>query len=121
MAIERFIKIQRRNSEIHNLMLGIESCQNRLNLEPPNQSLPHLYLIVPYKPITKPELGTVYINTKGEKKFFRCNDDAKYSDSTLLKISKKLTEERDRATFRALQKNVFLDAGYEYDRIMKII
>ena len=36
MAIERFIKVQRRNSEIHDLMLGVESCQTKLNLEPPN-------------------------------------------------------------------------------------
>jgi len=121
LAIERFIRSQRRNSEIHDLMLGIESSQNRLNLEPPNQTLPALDLIMPYKPITKPELGTVYLNSKGEKKFFRCSDDAKYSDSTLIKISKKLTEERDRAAFRALQRNLFMDAGYEYDRIMKII
>ena len=76
---------------------------------------------MPYKPITKPELDTVYLNSKGEKKFFRCSDDTKYSDSTLIKISKKLTKERDRATFRALQRNLFMDAGYEYDRIMKII
>ena len=119
LAIERIIRVQRRNSEIHDLMLGVESCQNRLNLEPPNQSLPDLDLIVPYKPITKPDLGTVYLNSKGENNFFRCRDDEKYIDSTLLKISRKLTEERDRAIFRALQKNLFLDTGY--DRIMKII
>ena len=121
LAIERFIKVQWRNSEIHDLMLGVERCQNHLNLKPPNRSLPDLDLIVPYKPITKPELGTVYLNSKGENKFFWCSDDAMYSDSTLLNITRKLTEERDRAAFRALQKNLFLDAGYEYAHIMKII
>ena len=57
----------------------------------------------------------------GEKKFFRCSDDTKYSDGTLYIIAKMLGVERDRARFIAFQKNLFLDVGYEYERILKIV
>ena len=76
---------------------------------------------MPYTPITKRELGTVYMKRVGEMKFFRCNDDAKYSEGTLYIIAKKLGAERDRAKFIALQKNLYLDVGYEYNRILEVI
>ena len=117
MAIEKFIKVQRKNSEVHDFMLGLESPHRNLNLEPLNQDLQDLDMMLPYTTITKPELGTVYMNRAGEKKKFRCNDDAKYYDSTLYLIAKKLDEKQDRAKFRALQKNVFLDSSYHFDRI----
>ena len=37
MAIEMFIKVQGKNVEIHDFMLGLESRKRTLNLKPPNQ------------------------------------------------------------------------------------
>ena len=121
MVLERFIRHQIKNSEIHDFMLGLESHHRKLNLEPPNQELPDMDLIIPYTAINKPELGTVYLNRAGEKKFFRCSDAAKYCDRTLYLISGKLAEERDRVEFRAKQKRSWMDVGFCYRQILEII
>ena len=62
MAIEKFIKVHRKNSEIHDFMIGLESHHKVLNLERLNQDLPNINEIEPYTAITKPEYGTVYLN-----------------------------------------------------------
>ena len=61
------------------------------------------------------------MNRVGGNKIFRCSYDSKYSDGTLYIIVKKLGAERDLARYRAFQKNLFMDAGDEYNRILQII
>ncbi|KAJ9548657.1 hypothetical protein OSB04_021200 [Centaurea solstitialis] len=73
-AVKRFIVRNRRNSEISDFQIGLESHQNTINLTPPNQDLPNIEHYPLFNVIEKPSLGVVYPNEKGEKKFMRCDE-----------------------------------------------
>ena len=61
-VVERFIKRNRRNSEIYDFQIGLESHHKTIKLLPPNQDLPGINRYPLFKVLEKPALGVVYQN-----------------------------------------------------------
>ncbi|KAJ9551743.1 hypothetical protein OSB04_015788 [Centaurea solstitialis] len=113
-AVKRFIERNRRNSEIHDFQIGLESHQSTINL-------PNIDRYPLYKVLEKPALGVVYQNQKEEKKFMRCDEVHKYSDGTLHIINKGLATEKKRLELEVLKTKHWINPSILIDEVFQII
>ncbi|KAJ9553548.1 hypothetical protein OSB04_017593 [Centaurea solstitialis] len=120
-AVKRFIVRNRRNSEISDFQIGLESHQNTINLTSPNQDLPNIDRYPLFDVIEKPSLGVVYPNEKGEKKFMRCDEVHKYCDGTLHFINKGLATEEKRRELEVQKTGHWMDPTMLIKKAFRII
>ncbi|KAJ9560784.1 hypothetical protein OSB04_005944 [Centaurea solstitialis] len=119
-AVKRFIERNRRNSEISNFQIGLESHQKTINLTPPNQDLPNIDRYSPFDVLEKPSFGVVYLNEKGEKKFMWCDEVHKFSDGTLHYINLGLATEKKRLELEVQKTGHWINPSLLIDKVFRI-
>ncbi|KAJ9546500.1 hypothetical protein OSB04_019043 [Centaurea solstitialis] len=120
-AVKHFIERNRKNSEVHDFQIGLESHQSTINLSPPNQDLLNIDRYSLYQVLEKTTLGVVYQNQKEEKKFMRCDEVHKYSDGTLHIINKGLATEKKRLELEVSKTKHWINPSIQIDEVFQII
>ncbi|GJY33222.1 hypothetical protein Tco_0417691 [Tanacetum coccineum] len=75
---------------VHDLQLGIESYQIKINLTAPTLTFPRIKACKPYSIINKPIVSLIYLNNKEEKWIMDLVNIAKFYDATLEKVLKEV-------------------------------
>ncbi|KAJ9545593.1 LOW QUALITY PROTEIN: hypothetical protein OSB04_025300 [Centaurea solstitialis] len=114
-AVKRFIVRNRRNSEISDFQIGLESHKNTINLTPPNQDLPNIDRYSPFHVLEKPSFGVVYLN---EKEIHWINP--KFSDGTLHYINLGLATEKKRLELEVQKTGHWINPSILIDRVFRI-
>nr|GEV37374.1 hypothetical protein [Tanacetum cinerariifolium] len=88
--IEDMLLLKSRHQETcQGFVLGVESYQKKLNITPPQQTVPEIEFKEPYTPSHKPP-GVIYEDLVQQKRVIRADELYKISDRTLKKVRDKL-------------------------------
>nr|GEU77451.1 hypothetical protein [Tanacetum cinerariifolium] len=79
----------RRQETCRGFVLGVESYQKKLNITPPQQTVPEIEFKEPYTPFHKPP-GVIYEDLVQLKRVIRADDLYKFSDRSLKKVRDEL-------------------------------
>ncbi|GJW02764.1 hypothetical protein Tco_1561620 [Tanacetum coccineum] len=71
---------------VHDLQLGIESYQIKVNLTAPTLTFPGIEEHAPYTIVDEPQMGLIYLNSKEEKRVMYLEEIVKFCDATLEKV-----------------------------------
>ncbi|GJU62891.1 hypothetical protein Tco_1244726 [Tanacetum coccineum] len=74
---------------VEDLQLGVESYQKKLNITPPQQTIPEIEFKEPYTPSYKPP-RVIYEDLTKQKRVMRADELYKFSDGTLKKVRDEL-------------------------------
>nr|GEV90840.1 hypothetical protein [Tanacetum cinerariifolium] len=85
VALRMFTRSLIIKKRIEDLQLGVESYQKKLNIAPPQQSVPETKFKERYNPSHKPP-GVIYEDLVQQKRVMRADELYKFSDETLKKV-----------------------------------